>query len=355
MPEPTRQSLSGCCSQPEHGPTLSHQMSHGAEKERGPTGTRTQGLSLTVRALYHWANEPLDRPVTFSPCLIRFVPESARIHAGTVETVPLLLAARARTHTEPPNVTGAEKERGPTGTRTQGLSLTVRALYHWATEPLDRPVTFSPCLIRFVPESARIHAGTVETVPLLLAARARTHTEPPNVTGAEKERGPTGTRTQGLSLTVRALYHWANEPLDRPVTFFPHTSHQMSQGRKKNVARPGLEPRVSRLPCEHSTTELPSHSIDRLHFSPTLATKCHRGGKRTWPDRDSNPGSLAYRASTLPLSYRATRSTGYNSTKETSSYTSNQQLTLIRQLLYSSKRKINGQSWPGRVGPRPLI
>ena len=32
---------------------------------------------------------------------------------------------------------------------------------------------------------------------------------------------------------------------------------------------------------------------------PTLATKCHRQGKRTWPDRDSNPGSLAYRASSL--------------------------------------------------------
>ena len=26
-----------------------------------------------------------------------------------------------------------------------------------------------------------------------------------------------------------------------------------------NVARPGLEPRVSRLQCEHSTTELPNH------------------------------------------------------------------------------------------------
>ena len=26
----------------------------------------------------------------------------------------------------------------------------------------------------------------------------------------------------------------------------------MSQARKKNVARPGLQPRVSRLPCEHS-------------------------------------------------------------------------------------------------------
>ena len=34
--------------------------------------------------------------------------------------------------------------------------------------------------------------------------------------------------------------------------------------------------------------------------------KCHRGGKGTWPDQDSNPGPLAYCASILPLSYRAT-------------------------------------------------
>ena len=27
--------------------------------------------------------------------------------------------------------------------------------------------------------------------------------------------------------------------------------------------------------------------------------KCHRGGKSTWSDRDSNPGPLAYRTSTL--------------------------------------------------------
>ena len=32
---------------------------------------------------------------------------------------------------------------------------------------------------------------------------------------------------------------------------------------------------------------------------PTLAAKCHREGK-SWPDRDSNPGPLTYRASTLP-------------------------------------------------------
>ena len=33
---------------------------------------------------------------------------------------------------------------------------------HWATEPHGRPVTISPCLIRFIPESARNHAGTDE-------------------------------------------------------------------------------------------------------------------------------------------------------------------------------------------------
>ena len=76
----------------------------------------------------------------------------------------------------------------------------------WATEPCGRLVSISPCLIRFVTESARNHAGTYKTVPLLLAARART---------------------------------------------------------------------------------------------PTLATKCNRGGKRKWPDRDSNPGPLADRTSTL--------------------------------------------------------
>ena len=48
---------------------------------------------------------------------------------------------------------------------------------------------------------------------------------------------------------------------------------------------------------QHSTI---STSVDlSTIISPTLATKCHRGGKSTWPDRDSNPGPLAYRASTL--------------------------------------------------------
>ena len=85
------------------------------------------------------------------------------------------------------------------------LAYCASTLDHWATEPHGRPVTISPCLIRFVSESARNHAWTDETVPLLLAAQAQTH-----------------------------------------------NGHQMSQGRKKHMAQLGLEPRTSRIPCKHS-------------------------------------------------------------------------------------------------------
>ena len=47
------------------------------------------------------------------------------------------------------------------------------------------------------------------------------------------------------------------------------TGHQMSQGRENNVVRPELELRVSRLPCQHSTTELPSH-MSTGYFFPYL-------------------------------------------------------------------------------------
>ena len=98
--------------------------------------------------------------------------------------------------------------------------------YRASTLPLSyratRSTSYNFPLLRFVPESALSHAGTHETVPLL-----------------------------------------------------PALSHQMSQGRKNNVTRPGLEPRVSRLPCEHSTTELPSHSIDRLHLGVTVYLGCY--------------------------------------------------------------------------------
>ena len=43
-----------------------------------------------------------------------------------------------------------------------------------------------------------------ETITLLLAVRARTHTEPPNVTGEGGSTRPDGIQTQDLSHTVRA-------------------------------------------------------------------------------------------------------------------------------------------------------
>ena len=118
------------------------------------------------------------------------------------------------------------------------------------------------------------------------------------------------------------------------------------------MARPGLEPRAFRWPCEHSTTELPSHpaiSPTTFHLNPTPVTHfpglfkfAHEfsvekstnflypfatdiqtklplrscclcwepfvTGGQLWLNRSSNPGPFADRANTLPLSYRATRS-----------------------------------------------
>ena len=104
-------------------------MSQGRKKHTARPGLESRTPRTPCEHSDHWATESHGQPATISPCLIRFVPESARNHDGTDETVPSLLAARARTHTEPPNVTGDEKAYGLTGTRTQDPSQTVRALW----------------------------------------------------------------------------------------------------------------------------------------------------------------------------------------------------------------------------------
>ena len=98
-----------------------------------------------------------------------------------------------------------EKNRGPTGIRTQGLSLTVRALCQLIYRATWLSFDISSCLIRFVPESARNNGGT----------------------------------------TRRALFDACGPSREHTL------SNQMSQMEENNVARPELEPRASRLPCEH--------------------------------------------------------------------------------------------------------
>ena len=88
----------------------------------------------------HWVTEPHGRSVTISPCLIRFVPESDQNHTGTDETVHLLLAARAQTHTGHQMSQGRKKNMARPRTRTQDLSQTVQA--HW---PLSYRATWSTC------------------------------------------------------------------------------------------------------------------------------------------------------------------------------------------------------------------
>ena len=105
-----------------------------------------------------------------------------------LETVFLLLAALTWTHTAPPNVTGEETVYGSTGD-SNGGPLAYRARTQTTelkSHTHRRPVTISICLIRFIPESTRNHAGTDETVPLLPASQTWTHTEPQNVKGEEK-------------------------------------------------------------------------------------------------------------------------------------------------------------------------
>ena len=42
-----------------------------------------------------------------------------------------------------------------------------------------------------------------------------------------------------------------------------------------------------------------SWAFDKALTLDYIQALCHKGGKSTWPDWDSNPGPLAYRASTL--------------------------------------------------------
>ena len=144
--------------------------------------------------------------LTKSHLIIRPFWVAAHAHAGTDETVPLLHAARARTHTGHQMSQGRNKQMAWPGLESRTSRILCEHSDHWATEPHGRPVTIPPCFIRFVPESARNHVGTDETAPSLLSARARTS----------------------------------------------HIGHQMSQGRKEHMAQPRLEPRTSRIPREHS-------------------------------------------------------------------------------------------------------
>ena len=150
----------------------------------------------------------------------------------------------------------------------------------------------------------------------------------------------------------------------------------MSQGRKKNVARLGLEPRVSQLPCEHSTTELPSHTIDQLHFPPAyshirpricsepcrnrrdslrllLAARARTHSEPpnvTGVEKERGPTGtqtqgldLAYRANTLPLSSRGTRSIGYRRKKNVARPGRRKKVTGKKVTEIKSQKKITGK------------
>ena len=144
MPEPTRQSI--CCSQPEHGPILSHQMSQGRKKHI------TQDLSHTVRALW-----PLSYGAARSTCDNFHLLGTCRIRRDG----PFAARSPSTDPHWPPNVTGEKRAHGPTGTRTQNFSHNVRALW-----PLSYRVTRSTCDINAL-KSVNIF-NAITHIPLYL-------------------------------------------------------------------------------------------------------------------------------------------------------------------------------------------
>ena len=149
----------------------------------------------------YWTSKPHSRPVTISHWLIRFVPESARNHAGTGETVPLLLSGER----------GGSVVECRTGARGPGFETYLR-----------RVVSLSKTL--YSPKVLVNYPGSDGSVPTwlkkLLTDVKPQHNQPtnlccsqpkhgptlvPNVTGEQKAHGPTGIWTQDLSHCASTL------------------------------------------------------------------------------------------------------------------------------------------------------
>ena len=70
-----------------------------------------------------------------------------------------------------------------------------------------------------------------------------------------------------------------------------------------NIINPDQTAPVSQNNCDH---------YGRAYHINLFVSICHRGAKNTWPNRDSNPGPLAYCASTLTTEPPSNRSTSDN-------------------------------------------
>ena len=133
-------------------------------------------------------------------------------------------------------LTGEKKAHGPTGTRTQDLSHTVQALW-----PLSYRATQSAC----------------DSFPLLNVIRPQICSEP--------------------------CRSWRDSPFAARSWLLTHTlSHQMSQERKKHMARLGLKCRTSGIPCHASTltTKLPNHKVNLWQVDRQKYRGCGYNGQR---------------------------------------------------------------------------
>ena len=81
--------------------------------------------------------------------------------------------------------------------------------------------------------------------------------------------------------------------------------------------KPGADRCINKSHCIDAPSISPQRNIEKnFANSPAIfeiysstynddEKKCHRGGKSTWPDRDSNPGPSAQKSNTLPRRYKS--------------------------------------------------
>ena len=109
---------------------------HRGGKNHGPTGTRTQGLSLTVRALCQLSYRATWSSFDIFPCLIRFVPESARNNGGTTKHALFDARCPSRVPTLSHQMSQGRKKSWPDRDSNQGppaIRETTELLSQWPT------------------------------------------------------------------------------------------------------------------------------------------------------------------------------------------------------------------------------
>ena len=121
---------------------LALKLCHRGGKNRGPTGTRNQGLSLTMRVLCQLSYRATWSSFDIFPLLNKIRPRICSEQRRNNETCTFDARCPSREPPHwPPNVTGEENIVARPGLEPRASRLPCEYSANWATEPHGRPLT----------------------------------------------------------------------------------------------------------------------------------------------------------------------------------------------------------------------